>query len=235
MDPSPIQRVRLRFSAEDGLRRPLLLAFTPNNAASDGYDYGYDALNYDQYPNDMFWNIEGQNYVIQGVGAFDDSKAYPLNINITNAGLIKIGITDLENFDTEIDVFVYDSLLETSTQINAVDYEVTLEAGIYQNRFYVAFGSNDALSITNNETSSALVRYLIKSHEIYIKSAELMDIEKVRLLNIMGQTVMTWNKKEFNSTFGEIRIPVVNIPEGTYIISAETSNATINKKAIITY
>lgn len=240
---SPIQRVRLRFSSEDGLRRPLLLGFTPDNAASDGFDYGYDALNYDQFPNDMYWNIEGKNYVIQGVGAFHASKAYPLNINITNAGLIKIGITDLENFNTEIDVFVYDSLLDTYTQINSVEYEITLEAGIYESRFFIAFSSDDAtsttdgnaLSITDNETSSALVSYLIKSHEIYIKSAESMDIEKVRLFNIMGQTVMTWNKKEFNSTFGEIRIPVVNIPEGTYIISAETSNATINKKAIITY
>lgn len=203
-DPSPIQRVRLRFSAEDGLRRPLLLAFTPNNAASDGYDYGYDALSYDQFPNDMFWNIEGQNYVIQGVGAFDDLKAYPLNINVTNAGLIKIGITDLENFDSEIDVFVYDSLLNTYTQINSVEYETTLEAGIYENRFFLAFASDDALhttddnalSITDKDEASVQVSYLTGTSEIYIKSAELMHIERVLLLNIMGQTVMTWNKKE---------------------------------------
>ncbi len=34
-------------------------------------DYGYDALNIDDFPNDMFFLVEDNQLVIQGVGAFD--------------------------------------------------------------------------------------------------------------------------------------------------------------------
>jgi hypothetical protein len=240
-NPNDIQRVRLQFSSDDGLIRPLLLGFTPDNAATDGFDYGYDALNFDQFPNDMFWSIDGGNYVIQGVGAFDALKTYPLNVNITNAGSIRIALTGLENFNTEIDVFVYDSLLDTYTKINSNDFEIVLESDIYVNRFFVSFSSDDALSttddnalsITDNDEASVKINYLTASSEIYIKSAALMDIEKVHLINIIGQTIMSWNKKEFSNQAVEIRIPVVNIPEGTYIIKVETYNAILNKKVIL--
>ncbi len=233
-DPSPIQRVRLRFSSDDGLIRPLLLGFTPDNAASDGFDYGYDAPNFDQFPNDMFWNINGENYVIQGVGAFDTSKRYPLNIFVANAGLIHIALSGLENFDSEIDVFVFDSLFNTYTQINTDDFEMVLDSDNYQNRFYIAFSSqSNTLSVTDAAKPALLVNYLNGTSEIYIKSADLVGIKNVSLMNIFGQTVLSWNKTEFNNTAGETRIALNHVFEGTYIIKVETHNATINKKALI--
>jgi len=231
-----IQRLRLQFSAEDGLIRPLLLAFTPDNAATDGFDYGYDALAPDQYPNDMFWDIAGNNYVIQGVGAFDNTKIYPLNINVTNAGSIHIRLTGLENFESEIDVFVYDALLNTYTAINASDYEITLDAFSYINRFYVAFTSAASLlSEDENEAADLLISYLIHSHEIIIKSLDLLNVKKIHLINLFGQTVKIWDHQDFNAHGGDLRMPVHSVAEGTYIIKVETFDSTHNKKAIIRY
>ena len=53
-----IQRVRVTFKSANGYTRYLLLAFTPNDTASDGFDYGYDALNIDNFADDMNWIIE---------------------------------------------------------------------------------------------------------------------------------------------------------------------------------
>ncbi len=75
---SPIQRVRIDITTPTGYTRHLLLGFTQDNAATDGFDYGYDAHNIDDYDDDCNWMIGNDRYVIQGVGAFHESKTYPL-------------------------------------------------------------------------------------------------------------------------------------------------------------
>ncbi len=229
-----IQRVRLDFSTPTGFTRHLLLAFTPNNAATDGFDYGYDALTADELPNDMFWIIEGAHYVIQGVGAYDNTKSYPLSVSITDACAITISLNSLENFDTEIDVFIYDSVLDTHERINVGGFDVMLESALYPDRFYIAFSDNSTLSLTDTKIDTLdQVSYLTESNEIYIKSEAIHDIETVHLINILGQTVLSWRKNEYYSSGSKIKIPVGEIPKGTYIIKVETSNSTINKTVII--
>ena len=83
---STIQRVRIDFTTPTGYVRHLLLAFTSNNAASDGFDYGYDGMVADDFPDDLNWMIEDDRYVSQGVGAFDQTKKYPLGLFLTNSG-----------------------------------------------------------------------------------------------------------------------------------------------------
>jgi hypothetical protein len=75
-----IQRVRLSFKTPEGASRYLLLGFTPNNEASDAFDYGYDGENFETLPSDLSWSIENKIYIIQGVGSFDENKSYPLNM-----------------------------------------------------------------------------------------------------------------------------------------------------------
>ena len=74
---SEIQRVRLDFVGPMGYTRDLLLAFTSDEIASDGVDYGYDGLLFDKLPDELNWMIEDDRYVIQGVGHFDNNKYYP--------------------------------------------------------------------------------------------------------------------------------------------------------------
>lgn len=229
-----IQRVRISF-ASNGFSRPLLLGFTPDNAATDGVDYGYDALFMDAYPNDMFWMIEGQKYVIQGVGQYNDTRILPLGVFIANAGPVAISLTALENFDTDIDVFIYDALLNTATQINTNSYQVTLDANTYLDRFYMAFASDATLSVDDTIAQPVFVNYLNASNEIFIKMPEITGVEKVYLLNLLGQSIKTWNKRELNTYNNEIRIPVENVSQGNYILNVETNTTNINKKIFIKY
>lgn len=230
---SEIQRVRIRFTS-NGFVRPLLLGFTPNNTATDGVDYGYDALFMDAYPNDMFWMIEGERYVIQGVGEFNNTRQLPLGVFIANAGPVSISLTALENFDTDIDVYIYDSLLNTVTQINTTDYQVTLDANTYTNRFYLAFASDATLSLEDQSTQSLFVNYLNASDEIYIKMPEITSVEKVHLINILGQSIHTWQKTDFDKyNLDELRIPMRNVSKGNYVVHVETNTTSINKQIVI--
>jgi hypothetical protein len=99
---STIQKIRINFVTPLGYTRQLLLGFTSDNSASDSFDYGYDARNIEDFPDDMNWLIDNDRYIIQGVGAFDETKKYPLGLFLTNSGSVDMSLNSLENFDSPI-------------------------------------------------------------------------------------------------------------------------------------
>ncbi len=228
-----VKRVRLNFTSPEGALRPLLLGFTPNNEASEGFDYGYDALNTDYYPSDMSFIIEGEKYVIQGVGAFTTENMYPVTIDLGTSGNIQIALGELENFDEEIDVFIYDALLGTYTRINTTNYQVALDPGSHSDRYFISFKDGSALNTPDEQFSNVVINYLTATSEIYINVPTSVDIKQVYLVNLLGQTVKSWNGTNAPLSH-ECRLPVNKISEGTYIIKVRTSdNALINKKIVV--
>ncbi|MBV1889227.1 MAG: HYR domain-containing protein, partial [Proteobacteria bacterium] len=138
-----IKRLRLDFVSPDGALRPLLLGFIPNGLATDDFDFGYDAMNTESLPNDLAWSINEEPYIIQGVGDFDTSKVYPLDLNLTISGNVEIALNSLENFEADINVYVYDTLLEVYYHLNEQNFITSLEATNYNNRFYITFNDEE--------------------------------------------------------------------------------------------
>ncbi|GAA3583782.1 hypothetical protein GCM10022395_34830 [Snuella lapsa] len=231
-----IQRVRIDFTMPNGYIRHLMIGFTPNNAATDGVDYGYDALNIDTFVDDLNWMIEDERYVIQGVGAFDDTKKYPLGLFLTNSGNIKIELDRLENFETPIDVFIYDSQLNTYTKLNEDSYSKTMASGEYLNRFYLAFkeeSSHDifakTLDIEEVSFKNTQISFINSTKELYIKTNNNFNIETITVFNIHGQKLLV-SPKVNKST---IRIPLNNVRMGHGIVNIETDHGSIAKQIII--
>ena len=223
-----IQRVRIDFEATDGCSRQLLLGFTPNNAATDGFDYGYDGLAPDILPNDLNWIINNQRFVIQGVGSFDNTKKYPLGLYSTNTSTIKIKLNSLENFTEDIDVFVYDSLEETYTRINDTFYENLTETGEFQNRYYIAFMepnlSSEDFSSTKND-----IKYFRNSGELFFNPSLVNNIQQLTVYNIFGQQVI--NQSQIKSN--RIKLNLNSSNSNVYIVHLKTTEGVISKKIII--
>jgi len=227
----PIKKIYIDFISPEGGLRPLLLGFISDNIrATDGIDHALDSKNIDEALfSDMSWMIEDETFVIQGVGDFDETKQYPLGLFLENSGTIEISLKALENFETDIDVFVYDALYETYTLINDSNFVYPLEADDYTDRFYITFQSN-ALTVTENIVDNVLVNYLQNPDEIYIKTPASVIVKRVQLINLLGQEVISWEIKNPSET---IRIPVKRISEGAYIVKVKTDSGMINKKVII--
>lgn len=228
-----IKRVRIDFTSPEGAIRHLLLGFVPNNQATDGFDYGYDALNTDNFSNDMFWMIGEERYIIQGVGDFDETKQYPLGVFLSTAGNIEIALVDLENFESEIEVYVHDALLDTYTEIEDFNsYNMNLDANNYLNRFFIAFMPGSALSISDQELENVTVSYLNETNEIYVKVPSTIEANEVQLLSILGQKINAWIISDAKVT-QEFRIPVNSLSEGNYILKLKTNSGVINKKVLV--
>ncbi|WP_299781479.1 PKD-like domain-containing protein [uncultured Formosa sp.] len=229
-----VQRVRINFKNPDKATRQLLLGFTPDNAATDAVDFGYDATNFETLSSDMLFLINDNTYVIQGVGEFDETKHYPLAMFIGKDGNIEISLKALENFDTPIDVFIYDSYTDTYTQINNSKYQMHLEKGDYLDRYFVAFKEESRLDVIENELNKITINYLNNSDEIHIKTPNHLNIKQVSLINTLGQTIKVWNTT--NATLSNnCKIPVRHASEGNYIIKVNTEKGSTTKKISIKY
>ncbi|MFH4964400.1 hypothetical protein V8G69_05290 [Gaetbulibacter sp. M235] len=234
---SNLQRVRIDFKMPNGFVRHLLLSFTKDNSASDSYDYGYDAINKDVYPYDLNWMIGDLKCVIQGVGAFDDSKKYPLGMFMFNDGNIEISLDTLENFDSPIDLFIYDSQLDTYTQINDSNYAANIAKGDYLNRFYLAFKTDNASnsfaknSLSTDEISleDIKVNYLHNTKEIYVNTHDKFIIKTVNVHNLLGQQIFSLSS--VNSKV--IKIPFQTNQTKYGIITIETDEGGHLSKQIV--
>lgn len=205
-----VQRVRINFETPEGFVRHLLLGFTPDDAATDGFDYGYDAPNIEDHPDDMNWMIEDDRYVIQGVGAFDHSKAYPLGIFMTNSGTVNISLMSLENFPGPINVFIYDVNNASFHQINDADFSFNLPAGDYHENYFITFSTNAAISGTLNISEETIdsfsIKFLKNSKELVFQSETNNRIDKIEIYNLLGQIIA----KQINPNQNRVLIPIHN-------------------------
>lgn len=221
-----IQRVRIDFETPDGCSRQLLLGFTTNNEATDNFDWGYDGLALDHLPNDLNWIIDNNRYVIQGVGAYDNSKVYPLGLFVTIPGSIKIALNSLENFTEEIDVFIYDSVEETYNKINDNIYENSTEVGDFLDRYFIAFKEPN-LSSDDIKENDFSIKYLRNSGELLLDT--INDTSELTIYNTLGQITLHQERirtKRFKINFNYKRNSV-------YIVKVRTPKGIISKKIII--
>ncbi|MGE5944185.1 MAG: hypothetical protein ACM31G_07595 [Flavobacteriales bacterium] len=232
---SNIQRVRIDFTMPDGYVRHLLFAFTKDNSAGDNYDYGFDAINRDNYPYDLNWMIGDLRCTTQAVGAFDDSKKYPLGLFMSKDGDIEIALDTLENFDAPIDLFIYDALLNTYTQINDVNYAATIPKGDYLDRFYLAFKNENtsifAKTLGTEEITlkDSKISYLNDSKQLYINTNDKYIVKNIHVYNLNGQEVFTLS--HVNSKLITIPLQISQIKYG--IVAIETDQGGLRKKIVL--
>lgn len=231
-----IQRVRVDFETPLGYVRHLLLGFTPDNAASDEMDYGYDALCFDDLDDDLNWMINDQRFVIQGVGAFNENKSYPFGMFLSNSGDVNISLNSLENFENPINVYIYDALSNSFNQINDNGFSLNISNGEYLNRFFITFqnttppaGANNALSVNKTYLSELSIRSVLNSKEIIVDTRSNLKINKVEILDVLGKKVS--NIKNIDAS--RVTIPIQHINSKIIIVTIFTNNGILRKKIII--
>ncbi len=229
-----IKRIRIDFRSPENAIRPLLLSFVPDGLADDGFNYGYDAEETQSLPSNLSWAIDEKDCVIQGVGDFDETKQYPLNIYMGVSGLMEISLDAIENFNADIKVYLHDALVHSFTDLTISGYENYLEAGDYFDRFFITFDNEATLGDQQFQISGLTANFLKDSKEIYVKFQDNQMVESLALVNIIGQQVAEWDRLEIQMD-EVIRIPVNDIAEGTYILKIKTHTGTINKKILISY
>jgi hypothetical protein len=230
--PDTFMKIRLGFNSNNNYHRQVLLGFMNDNA-TDEMDYGYDAINIDDFPNDMYFLVGQNQLVIQGVGFFNSNASLSIGVRADVEGKVSFVTDALENFPPEQAVFIYDKLTDTYHNIRNEKFEVNLPKGVNHVRFSLRF-RDKTLNVEDNPISDNIQIKHVQNGNMLIINNKLLDVnvEKVTLFNILGQSINTW--KTENQEQENIQIPIKNIDSGVYIAKLKTSEGEeISKKVIV--
>ena len=227
------KKIRLGFNSRNDYHRQILLGFM-DGKATDEIDYGYDAYLFDNLPNDLFFSIGNGKFVIQGVGAFDKNASYPLGIKTDAEGIVKFKIDDLENFDANQPIYIYDSETNTYNNIRLNTYEVNLVAGTNTTRFSLRFfNPADAPPVVEEPVYKISITHIQKTDIIKINNEiENCRVSKVRLFNDSGNEIESWKIQE-NRDQSNIQVHFKKGKIGVYIVKVETTNGEFTKKILV--
>jgi hypothetical protein len=222
-------KIRLGFNSHNKYHRQILLGFMDENASSN-MDYGYDSLNMDDCLNDMYF-LNGENQLaIQGEGFFKEENSYPLGVKTDAEGKVTFMIDELENFNKNLDIFIYDKENMAYHNLKREPFEILLPKGIFNSRFYLCF--NNKKHKNNDDKNGIKTSFSESNRKLQIANTTTdSTVSKVSLFNILGQYITKWDITDQNQT--NIQIPILNISSGIYIVKLSTSNGEISEKIII--
>lgn len=223
--------IRLMFDSPLGYHRQIIVG--ANEKASNNFDVGYDALMLDVNEEDMYWKINENKFIIQGINAFDSSQELPIGLKVKKAGVARIKVDAFENVGSKLDLYVKDELTQETFRINDEPFEIYLEAGNYSNRFKLVFQSsqlaNKSLDIDEVGINDSLsVYYNYRSSELKILNKYNINISEVQLYNVLGQNVQTI---ELN-TSQDVSVPITS-DLGIHVVKLSTDNGVLTKKIIV--
>ncbi|KIA85151.1 hypothetical protein OA85_12140 [Flavobacterium sp. AED] len=226
------KKIRLGFNSHNDYHRQVLLGFMDEKATSE-MDYGYDGLNIDDFPNDMYL-LNGENQlVIEGEGFFDASASYPIGVKTDAEGTVKFMIDDLENFGLEQTIFIYDNDTDMYHDIRNEIFEINLPEGENNTRFSLRF-TDKTLSVDEKiiNDNAIKITHLQNGNTLVINN-NLLDatVKKVTLFNIIGQSISTWEIK--NQDQKNIQLPIKKISSGVYIAKIQTTKGDFSNKIIV--
>lgn len=211
------------YDSPKGYHRQIILG--AKEKASNNFDLGYDAFMIDVNEEDMYWMLDENKLVIQGVNKFVNSQEFPLGLKVSQDGIVTISINQIEGVEENLEVFILDNSTGLYHNLKNNPFTVSLASGTYSDRFRVVF--QDMLVLDDkeeiNKLSEGLLTYFDKgSSEIVINKGEELTIQKASLYNTIGQKVA-----DLNFINNRAR---VNISTGIYIIQFHTSKGSIAKR-----
>ncbi|EIA07102.1 LamG-like jellyroll fold domain-containing protein [Flavobacterium frigoris] len=226
------KKLRLGFNSNNNYHRQVLIGFMNENATS-GMDYGYDAYNFDTFPNDMYF-LNGENkLVIQGEGFFDENAIYPIGVKADTPGNVKFMLDELENFDKNQNIFIYDNTDKSYHNIRNESFEVMIPKGENNNRFSLCFKDKKEKEVKENKKPKNLKMSHLQGKNVFLidNSSQETSLKKVTLYNMNGQLIATWDIED--QSLQNIQLPLKNLSSGVYIAKIHTSSGELSKKIII--
>ena len=234
----PIVKIGLDYTNGEGqnLHRQLGVSFNENRSFS--FDLGYDSPLYEpleneiQYRNEetkMFWKFEEDDtkYVIAGIQEFSTDIEIPIGFSLEYDGEIVVKLDEQQNL--EQDVYLKDEVTGATYKLsdNEQGVVITLTAGSHLDKYSIVFVES-SLSIDDDMLLENQLGVYVDNtaNELVIKNYANLDIKKLELYNILGQSIKTWNNLGAEL---EYRMET-KIPAGIYIVRVTLEEGQIVKK-----
>lgn len=222
------QYFKLNTIIDNKFTRQLALAFLPE--ATDGVDIGIDALNMDTSPpNDVAFQIENGNYVIQGVN-FDQTKKIPITVKATTSATFKFYIPEVTNFDTSQAIYLYDALDQSYHDIKNEGYQVAVAPGTYSSRFKISFTS-ETLGVAEVNEKQFIIFQDNNNNALKVSNPNNIAMKSFKIYDMLGKVVLS---KEELGTASNFSFSTTGLAGGIYIVEFLTTDSEkLTQKVVI--
>jgi hypothetical protein len=242
-------KIRLDFRSPMGYNRQILVGLDPNT--TNGFDLGYDAHLNDNNPEDMYWLIDGNKFVIQGVPNFDLEQVLPLGIKLKEEGDFSIRINKLENISEDVNIYLKNLEDSTYVDLRKADFKMKLEPGNYNERFQIVFQKekNDTEKPDPDEeteeeeqgtdgdsgeeefTDGELEVFYVGNHrELAVLNPNKFEIQRIVIYDLLGQKIQEYQNV---SNDKDVRLPVREFAAAVYVVKLYSGNKEISKSIIL--
>lgn len=221
--------IRINAILDNQFTKQIALAFLPE--ATDGIDPGIDAMSFiSDVPNDTYFFLDNTEYTIQGI-PFDVSKRVALGVKSSEGSVLKFYVAETVNFDESQDIFIYDALDESYHSIKNDDYQVTMPAGVFNNRFEITFTDNSTLGISEITVNDFMITQNNSLETLTIHNPKLRDVQTVSIFDISGKRIYTKENLQSNESY---QFSTSGFSVGVYILKMTTKEEiSLTQKIII--
>ncbi|AUC86051.1 hypothetical protein CW731_12510 [Polaribacter sp. ALD11] len=229
IDDLPILKLGMDFSPilNQVYHKQIAISFKEGN--SFDYDRGFDSKISDRQVTDMYWKFPEDDsfYTIAGVEQIKENLEIPLEIIIEKAQTVSINIDKTQNINNLI--YLKDTKLDLTYNLMNSSAKLNLDAGLYENRFYIVF-KESTLSIEDDFLMNSFkVYHNRKLKELTIQNNTETNIKQVLVYNLLGQKIIEVND-EFQLNKKEVILKTNSLSNSIYIITIETEEGVVSKK-----
>lgn len=226
--PEDFKRFRINVILNNTYTRQLVHNF--HATATNGFDHGMESKSPQGVASDAYWTLNDTPYVIQA-NNFDVNLTIPLVINLAQQQSVSINIFDIQRFDENQPIYVHDILNDTYVDLRTQDFDITLDSGLYEDRFEITFEIEDTLGNPEVTFEDFSIIQDNNSNQLVIKNPNGLDIQSLNLIDTAGKLVL--NKINLGDQ-DTIRLSTEQMSSGVYITTVKTkNNQSISKKIII--
>jgi hypothetical protein len=224
----------LKYDASDPMLRfsfmgnnysdELVISANPN--AKTGFDHDYDAFKLfgEEYAPQIYSINGGDNLAINTLPDIHLNLVVPLGIKVGAPGDYKIILTELENLNSELIVYLENRLTKKYTRMDkGTVYDFTAVSTAASHMFNVHFKNEDFDVDAANLNEISIFSF---ENTVFVRSPS--NIEIISVYNTLGQLVHQELPDNPNSTNFDL-----NINSGIYIIRVNSTDESASEKVFI--
>ena len=170
--------------------------------------------------------------------AYDVDAKIPFGIAAkNNMSTYSITVNRLKNVSDNVDVYIYDKLNNTYTDIKHGTLDITLDAGTYNDRFEVVFKNasqeqEEELEITEEDVVNSFNVYQNNTNNVLtIKNPKAYIVKSFMMFDVTGKLI--YNKTNLGNN-EEYTFPTSSLSNGMYLTKVTTDqDFEITKKVMV--
>lgn len=228
--PTVVPEIRIHTKINDTYYKENVIAFrnsTPNNNTLNRF---LDGTNVHALNSDAYLLSENQELTIKSIN-YNEATRIPFGLKAeTDNMLFSAKVYSLKDVPSNVDVYIYDNVNNTYTDVKNGTFEITLDKGTYNNRFEITF-NRQSLSADDHILEDFNIFQNNTIAKLKIKNPNALDIQSFNLYDVSGKQVMNHRISGNKNTYS---FSTKALSNGVYIAKISLSNQkNFSKKVIV--